>query len=131
VRPLTPAEEAFLREGQLAVLTTLRADGSPHSTVLWIDADGGEILINTARGRAKERHVLADPRVSIAVYDRADFQRWLIADGTATLGDEGAAAHIDALADRYDGPRAERISLRGEQRVILRIAPVRVETQGL
>jgi PPOX class probable F420-dependent enzyme len=128
---LTPAEEAFLREGQLAVLTALRPDGSPHSTVLWIDAEGGEILVNTARGRAKERHVLEDARVSVAVYDRADFQRWLIADGVARLVETGAWAHIDALADRYQGPGTNRLPREGPQRVILRIAPIRVETQGL
>jgi PPOX class probable F420-dependent enzyme len=131
VRRLTPAEEAFLREGHLATLTTLRADGSPHSTVLWIDAADGAILVNTARGRAKERHLLADPRVSVAVHDPADFHRWLIADGTATLVDEGAPEHIDALADRYMGPGSARISRMGEQRVILRIEPARVETEGL
>jgi hypothetical protein len=37
---LTDAQLAFLRDNPfVGVVTTLRADGSPHSTVVWIDAD--------------------------------------------------------------------------------------------
>jgi PPOX class probable F420-dependent enzyme len=113
------------------VVTTLRADGSPHSTVVWIDSEGGDVLFNTARGRAKERHLLADPRVSVMTVDGADFHRWLLVEGEAVLEDEGAGDHIDALGVRYMGPDAERISGRGEQRVIVRIRPQRIEHEGV
>ena len=52
---LNDTQKAFLREGHLAVVTTLRADGSPHSTPVWIDCDGEDVVFNTARGRAKEQ----------------------------------------------------------------------------
>jgi PPOX class probable F420-dependent enzyme len=112
-------------------VTTLRADGSPHSTVVWVDADGGDLLFNTARGRAKERHLLADPRVSVVTIDENDFHRWLTVDGRAELVDEGAGEHIDALAVRYEGPGAASIAARGEPRVIVRVAVERVEHEGL
>jgi PPOX class probable F420-dependent enzyme len=112
-------------------VTTLRADGSPHSTVVWIDAESGDVLFNTARGRAKERHLLADPRVSVLTLDAADAHRWLLVEGRATLVDDGADEHIDALAVRYMGVGAERISGRGEQRVIVRVSVERVEHEGL
>ena len=110
---LNETQKAFLRDAHLAVVTTLRADGSPHSTVVWIDCDGDDVLFNTARGRAKERHLLADPRVSVVTVDGDDFHRWLTVDGRATLVDEGADEHIDMLAVRYQGPGAVRISGRG------------------
>jgi PPOX class probable F420-dependent enzyme len=112
-------------------VTTLRADGSPHSTVVWIDAENGDVLVNTARGRAKERHLLADPRVSVLTLDAADAHRWLLVEGRATLEDEGAGEHIDALAVRYMGAGAERISQWGERRVIVRVHVERVEHEGL
>jgi len=34
---LTEAQRAFIRDPNYAVMTTLRADGSPHSTVIWVD----------------------------------------------------------------------------------------------
>jgi PPOX class probable F420-dependent enzyme len=112
-------------------VTTVRADGSPHSTVVWIDSEDGDVLFNTARGRAKERHLLADPRVSVVTLDAADAHRWLAVDGRATLEDEGADEHIDALAVRYMGAGAGRISGRGAQRVIVRVQVERVEHEGL
>jgi PPOX class probable F420-dependent enzyme len=113
------------------VVTTLRADGSPHSTVVWVDAEDGDVLVNTARGRAKERHLLGDPRVSVLALDAADAHRWLLVEGRATLEDEGAGEHIDALAVRYQGPGSRRISESPEQRVIARIRVERVEHEGL
>ena len=128
---LSDQQEAFLREGHIAVVTTLRGDGSPHSTVVWIDGAGGEVRFNTARGRAKERHLIADPRVAVTVVDSSDFHRWLTVEGRAILVDEGADEHIDALAVRYMGPGAEPISGRGAQRVIVRVAADRIEHEGL
>ncbi|HEY3612909.1 MAG TPA: PPOX class F420-dependent oxidoreductase [Gaiellales bacterium] len=128
---MTAHQEAFLRDAHLAVVTTLRADGSPHSTVVWIDAENGDVLVNTARGRAKERHLLGDPRVSVLTLDAADAHRWLLVEGRATLEDEGAGEHIDALALRYQGPDTRRISEDGPQRVIARIRVERVEHEGL
>ena len=118
---LSEQQEAFLREGHLAVVTTLRGDGSPHSTVVWIDGADREVRFNTARGRAKERHLLVDPRIAITVVDARDFHRWLTVEGRAIL----------ALGVRYMGPGAKRISGRGEHRVIVRVAAERIEHEGL
>lgn len=112
-------------------MTTLRSDGSPHSTVVWVDGEGGDLLFNTARGRAKDRFLQADPRVAVMTIDENDFHRWLLVEGTAALVDEGADEHIDALAVRYEGPGAARISGRGEQRVIVRVTVERIEHEGL
>jgi PPOX class probable F420-dependent enzyme len=128
---LTETQKAFLRAGHIAVATTLRPDGSPHSTPVWIDCDGEDVLFNTARGRAKERHLLADPRVSIVTIDGDDFHRWLTVDGRATLVDEGADEHIQALADRYQEGVPVRRSAPGAERVIIRVRPGRIEHEGL
>jgi PPOX class probable F420-dependent enzyme len=128
---LNEAQKAFLRGGHLAVVTALRPDGSPHSTVVWIDCVGGDVVFNTARGRAKERYLLADPRVSVMTVDSEDFHLWLAVEGHAVFVDDGADEHIDMLAVRYDGPGAARISGRGQQRVIVRVRPERIEHEGL
>lgn len=39
--------------------TTVRPDGSLHSTVVWVDVDGDDVIFNTAIGRAKEKHLRA------------------------------------------------------------------------
>jgi PPOX class probable F420-dependent enzyme len=131
VPALNETQKAFLREGHIAVVTTLRTDGSPHSTLVWIDCEGEDVLFNTARGRAKERHLLADDRVSIVTADGRDFHRWLTVDGHATFVDEGADEHIQALADRYQGGVAVRGTGFGPGRVIVRVRPERIEHEGL
>src|SRR5512132_2666935 len=62
---LTDKQRKFLEQPFVGTLTTLRDDGSPHSTIVWVDTDTDtdEVLFNTAAGRAKERHLRRDPRV--------------------------------------------------------------------
>jgi PPOX class probable F420-dependent enzyme len=127
---LTPSERAFLAEPHVGTVTTLRPDGSPHSTVVWVDVDGDGVLFNTAIGRAKERYLQRDPRVSMLVLDPRDVHRWVAVDGTAELTTEGAREHIDRLHDKYVGPGSFH-HVRGEQRIIVRIRADRIESHGL
>jgi|SRR3954449_8589471 PPOX class probable F420-dependent enzyme len=114
----------LLKATNLAAVTTLRRDGSPHVTPTWIDWDGEHVLFNTARGRAKVRHIEGNPRAAVLVVDEADPYSWVSVSGPAELVDEGAVEHINELSHRYndrDYPLPE-----GEQRVIVRITPERV-----
>jgi|SRR5579862_6702583 len=129
---LTDPQRAFLRDNPfVGVVTTLRRDGSPHSTVVWVDEHDGRILFNTAEGRCKPRELRADPRVSILVLDPSDAYRWLAASGTAELTHEGADEQIDKLAKKYLGKDEYPFRKPDEQRVLVRITPDRVDSYGL
>ena len=83
---LTAAQQSFLRDNPFAgVATTLRPDGTPHSTVVWVDEDGGDVLFNTVVGRAKERHLRQNPNVSLTVVDPGNAYKWVSVSGRATL----------------------------------------------
>ena len=128
---LSDAQRAFVQDNPfVGTVTTLRADGSPHSTVVWVDTDGDAVLFNTARGRAKERHILSDPRVSVVVIDPQDAYRWVSVTGTAELTEEGADDHIDRLAKKYLGADSYPFRKPTEQRVTVRITPDRVDSSG-
>ena len=59
----------FLDESPyVGVVTTLREDGSPHATIVWVDVEGDKVSFNTALGRAKPKHLKHDPRASVAAY---------------------------------------------------------------
>jgi len=126
---LTEAQRAFLRDNPFpAVVTTLRRDDSPHSTVVWIDEDGGDVLFNTFVGRAKERHLRQNPNVSALVLDPADQFHWVAVSGRATLDTEGADEHINKLSLKYMGQEWE---LQPEQtRIIARISVDKVDSSG-
>ncbi|HTZ05281.1 MAG TPA: PPOX class F420-dependent oxidoreductase [Gaiellaceae bacterium] len=127
---LDEAQAAFLRNPYYAVISTIRPDGTSHQTVVWVDTDGGDILVNTAEGRAKPRHMRENPNVSIAVLDPSNGYHWLAASGKAELSHEGADAHIDKLAKKYLDADSYPFRKEGEVRVIVRIRPERIETAG-
>ena len=105
----------------------VRPDGTPHVSVVWIDASDGFVLVNTAVGRVKDRYVRRDPRVSVSVHDEQDPYRWLRIDGEVEEFVTGpvADAHIDALNRRYHDGEAWTYTP-GQSRVIYRIAPRRI-----
>jgi PPOX class probable F420-dependent enzyme len=121
----------FLEEPFVGEVTTLRPNGSPHSTVVWVDVDDDGPTFNTAVGRAKERYLRQDPRVSLIVVDPENAYRWVSIDGTAELTTEGADDQIDKLAKKYLGQDEYPWRKPEEQRVTVRIRPNRVETTGL
>lgn len=129
---LSTAQLAFLRDNPYTgIVTTLRKDGSPHSTAVWVDVDaGGAVSFNTAQGRAKPRHIAADPRISLAVIDPTNAFNWVAISGTATLTEEGAEAQIDRLAKKYLGEDVYPWRAEGEVRVSVRIAVDRVDSYG-
>ena len=128
---LSDAQRAFVQDNPfVGTVTTLRADGSPHSTVVWVDMDGDALRFNTARDRAKAKHVLRDPRISVTVIDPQDQYRWVGVTGTAELVDEGADAHIDSLAKKYLGADSYPFRNPEEQRVTVRITIEKVDGIG-
>ena len=128
---LTEKQRQFLAENPLVgVATTLRQDGSPHSTVVWVDANGG-ISFNPAMGRAKPRNLERDPRVSLLVVDPQNSYRWVSVSGRAELTLDGADAQIDKLAKKYLGKDEYPWRSPDEQRVTVRITPEKVDSYGL
>jgi PPOX class probable F420-dependent enzyme len=131
VRELTAAQRSFLENPFVGVVTDLRPDGSPHSTVVWVDVDDEGVSFNTAWPRAKPRYLEADPRVALTVVDPGDPYRWIAITGTVSMTEEGANEQIDRLSKKYTG-REEYASHRdGETRVSVRISPSFVESRGL
>jgi PPOX class probable F420-dependent enzyme len=131
VATLNEKQSQFLDNPFVGVVTTLRDDGSPHSTVVWVDREDGAVSFNTARGRAKERHLARDPRVSLLVVDPDNAYRWVAVTGTAELVDEGADAQIDKLSKKYLGKNEYPWRNPEERRVTVRIRPEKVEATGL
>lgn len=96
---------AFLDAPRLAVLATVRADGSPHLTVVWYGRRGDEVIVNTTAPRSKARNLARDPRVSLLV---GEMERYVRLEGEARIVATGADAvrDIHDLAVRYDGADA-------------------------
>jgi PPOX class probable F420-dependent enzyme len=128
---LTDQQRRFLEQPFVGEVTTLRGDGSPHSTVVWVDTDTDAVGFNTAVGRAKERHLRRDPRVSLIVVDPGNAYKWLSISGQAELTTDGADAQIDKLAKKYLGEDEYPWRNPQEQRISVRIRPEHIDSYGL
>jgi PPOX class probable F420-dependent enzyme len=129
---LTDKQRAFVAENPyVATATTLRRDGSPHNTVVWVDAEDGVITFNTVVGRAKERHLRRNPQVALTIVDPGDAYRWLSISGPAELTTDGADDQIDRLAKKYLGEDSYPWRKAEEQRITVRINPEHVDAYGL
>lgn len=130
-KTLTQLQREFLEQPFAGALTTLRDDGSPHTTLVWVDVDESGPGFNTAEGRAKPRHLEHDPRLSLLVVDPQDQYRWLAISGTAEVTTEGADAQIDKLAKKYLGQDGYPWRKPDETRLSVRIRPEHIDSYGL
>ena len=128
-----PASHADLLGSKkaFAQLATLNADGSPQVTPVWVDFDGTHVIVNTARGRVKDRNLQREPRVALAIQDPENPYRYLSIRGrVAEMTESGADAHIDRMAKKYMGKDVYPGRTPGEKRVIVKITPEKVHTMG-
>ena len=88
----------------VAALTTVSADGSPQTSVVWCDREGDTIRVNTMRGFAKERNMRRNARVTLLCYDPRYPLRYLEIRGTVVeMTEDGAGRHLDEIASKYLG----------------------------
>ncbi len=121
----------FLDESpHVGVATTLREDGSPHSTIVWVDVEDGRVSFNTALGRAKVKHLEHDPRASLLMVDPNNAWKWVAVSGPAELTEESADAQIDRLAKKYLGKDEYPWRNPEETRVKVLIEPEKVDATG-
>lgn len=112
-----------------AVLGTLYPGGSPQVTPVWFNTDGKYIKINSAKGRAKDRNMRANPEVALAIIDPKNPYRYVQIRGrVAEITENGAAEHIHALSRKYTG---QNYNIgQDEVRVTYKIEPDKITTMG-
>ena len=79
----------------LANVATVDAAGHPQLTPVWIDLDGGGIMLNTARGHVKDRNLSRGPRLlAVSIVDPDDPYNVLVMRGTVdATGGRGRRPH--------------------------------------
>ena len=87
-----------------AFLSTIMDSGTPQVTPVWFDMEGDFISVNSARGRVKDRNMMARSDVALAIMDPADPYRYIQVRGKVVkITEEGGRAHINRLAKKYQG----------------------------
>ena len=110
----------------LAHLATLMPDGTPQVTPVWVEYDGRHVVVNSARGRQKDRNMRANAAVALSICDPDNPYRYLEVRGRVVeITEQGADAVIDRLAKKYLGKDRYPFRAPGEVRVTYRIEPTR------
>jgi PPOX class probable F420-dependent enzyme len=121
-----PAVSELLTKPNHAVLSTLNADGSIHSAIIWLNVEDDKLALNSARGRAWPTNLERDPRATLLLLNEDNPYEYAEIRGEAELTDEGAEEHIDTLAQKYINQEKYPWRSPDEQRVKVRITPTRV-----
>jgi PPOX class probable F420-dependent enzyme len=128
---LIPVEfEDLLMEGTkaFAILGTIMPDGSPQVTPIWFNTEAEHILINTAKGRQKDRNMRARPQIAMTILDPRKPYRYIQIRGVIDeITEKGAAEHISVLSQKY---RGHDFNIpKGQIRVTYKILPQHVSTE--
>ena len=106
-----------------AFLALTLKDGSPHVTPVWFDWDGAHIIINTARGRVKDKVLRRKPKVALAIAAPGDLYTYLQIRGRVdSETEEGGYEQICRLNEKYHG-KYEFPKRPGQVRVTYTILP--------
>lgn len=123
-----PDKAKHLLEGKdVAHVATINGDGTPQVSAVWIGLDGDLITFNTAEGRVKTKNLHGNPSVALSIANQENPYENLIVQGKVVeMTHDGADDDIDALAKRYLDADSYPFRQPGEERVIVKIEPVKV-----
>jgi PPOX class probable F420-dependent enzyme len=114
----------LLDELLVAVLATLRKDGSVLLSPVWHEWRDGGFNVWTGADDVKVRHLRRDPRASILVAESQDPLRGVEARGTARILEDDAHETAVRIASRYVGPEKGAAYIgSGGNEVTIRLEP--------
>ncbi len=122
-----PVPSQFLdlfQKKAFASLATVMPDGTAQVTPVWVDYESGRVIVNSARGRRKDKNMKVGASVALAIMDPDNPYRHLQVRGRVSeVTEQGADAHIDRMAKKYLGQDKYPFRQPGEVRVIYKITP--------
>lgn len=131
---LPASAREVVESGRLAHFVTINADGSPHTTIVWVGMDGDDIVIGKLFEDRKVRNIRRDPRVSLSIEAEGDhlgMQYHLVVEGIATITDGGAPELLHHLAQRYVGPGTDFPPMpEPPPGMVIRVTPTRWRGMG-
>jgi PPOX class probable F420-dependent enzyme len=126
----TPAQDAFVTANRSAIITTLRKDGSPTTSLVTFYRDGDDLLFSTSATRLKAKTLKNDPRLTFCVISQTS-SSYVTIEGVGIVETNDIVAKHIALnramrGGEFTPPDGYEQRLKDEGRVIIRVKPRRV-----
>ena len=117
----------LFHDRNLAFVSTLSKDGSPHVTPVWTEMVDDLILINTFEASAKNKHITNDKRVALSIVEQNNpFNMVSIKGKVIEQTTEGADEHPKRLAKKYLGIGKYYYRKPDHKRIIVKIQPEKI-----
>ena len=122
---LDAATQTLFRQPVMAHLAVVDGKGRPHVTPVWADVDeSGNLWVNTAVGRVKDRYLqVGDPVAVSATVPGDDYKYAQVRGRVAERRLDTADADIDHLAKKYLDADSYPFRNAAEQRVTVLVEP--------
>jgi PPOX class probable F420-dependent enzyme len=127
-----PESHRDLLQTDVAMLTTVGADGYPQTTALWFLFDDDSLIrLSLNSTRQKTKNLRANPQATFFILDRANPMRTLEVRARAEVAPDPDYAFATKLGAKYGGADLRRMDRPGEERVVVTLRPVRVNAINL
>ena len=121
--------ETFLTPPLIAVVATIRRDGTPQLTPNWYRFSDGRLTISTTKQRVKYQNLSQDPRLVVCVYSEPQAQEYVTLSGRTEIFDgDSIWPDTRAIVERYvprDRVESRMRELRTQDRVLISLVPER------
>ena len=125
----------FLQRPLVVSFTTVRPDGSPHTTPIWYEYDVGRFYCFASGESVKARNVRRDSRVALCIAIHNEPYQYVLAEGTCDLVSEGVAERAYSISTRYYGEERGREFARGilaeGKAMFFVLAPSKLRTENV
>ncbi len=114
-----------------AYLATIMGDGTPQVTPVWFNTNEDFILINSVKGRVKDRNMRQRSFIAVVIQDPNNPFRYMQVRGRIVeITEQGARQHINILAEKYTGKAEYKLNDPNEVRVIYMLRPEKAQVMG-
>jgi len=139
IADLDESYRSLLEKSVTATLATIKRNGLPQLTPIWIAHDGTHILVNTKKGRLKDRNMRERADVAILCVNPENPYHWMAINGkvvetieeTDPVKGRQATDNVNEMDKRYiNTPPYPLRDPKGEVRVLFKVRPTYVMTFG-
>jgi PPOX class probable F420-dependent enzyme len=128
---LSPDQRKIFQGKNFVSIATVGKDGTPRNTVIWVDMDGEDLVVNGAASRGWLKNLRRNPNVALTIYDHENPYHRVTVLGTATeVTTNGGDDSIDRLSMKYNG-RLYPAKDPKDPRTLVRIRPSKVTAMGV